>query len=1398
MAAQSQIDASGSVTTSPPAFATASIAVPSSDHFNPADDPLFVGHNENIGASLVSQKLTGTTNYIPWRASMMRALGIKAKLGFVQGLFPKPANDPYQLTRWERCNGVILSWIINSVADDIAASLVHSVSCAQAWINLQKRFGGDNSMREYTLSKEITLLMQGDMNIPTYFGKLLQLWGDEDSYEDYALCELGEKCKSTICMTDKKMKTRLQKFLMGLNETHASVRTQILATRPRPSLDEAYSTVLDDEEQHAITKPVTIEASALYSSRPATNTDKFSKNYSDRTGNSAGNGNANGVTNMRNRRQLYCTHCNIQGHSKETCYKIIGYPPGHKLHRDSNSQNHRGYKSMANNVTNSSSSAGNINKASNEKMLPVGNQDTAAQLSQVQDQLAKLFHLFNQQEKKEDTQFTMAGISCLTTTKISTDTWILDSGATDHITSHMHLLHDVKTLTVPYEVLMPNGSTANVTHIGSCYINQQLTIHEVLLVPDFKFNLISIGKLVTTSQCTAQFIDNQCYVQDQVTHNVLVTGDLIDGLYQIRCSPTITSLSATSTKDNLTLWHYRLGHVSIKNLAENFKDHITSAACNKKYFHCDICPLAKQTRLQFPNSTTHSTHIFELVHGDIWGPFHTPTVSGARYFLTLVDDFSRTTWTFLLKAKHEAADVILQYFRMVNNQFDRKIKFFRTDNGAEFFSNSVTQFLAQAWCIHQSSCVYTPQQNGIVERKHRHLLEVARALKFQAALPDIFWGECVLTATYVINRLPSGLLHGKTPYELLFNKAPSYDHMRVFGCLCYSTTVSAGRTKFEPRADACIFLGYPHGQKGYKLFSMKNHAFLISRNVIFHETKFPFTEKVTTLPGISSIPLPQCTTTDVFEEPWLFPVAQSIPAVPHISALPIPAVPSVPADTSISAPSAPENSTTTDSTSNQEIITTQPTVRRSARIRKPSVLLKDFICSNTVTKYPISNFVQYKTCSHTHQHYIFQVSSIVEPTSYAQASKDPKWQAAMEKELAALQDNNTWVFTTLPPNKNCVGSKWIFRIKRHSDGTIERYKARLVAKGFSQEEGLDYNETFAPVVKMTTVRTVIALAASKDWPLFQLDVDNAFLHGDLHQDVYMTPPPGFYKSEKQLGMVCKLTKSLYGLKQAPRQWFSKFADSLVTYGFVQSPHDHSLFTYSHNGEFLILLVYVDDVIITGTSTTRIDHVKAFIHDAFRIKDFGTLKYFLGLEVARSSKGIFINQRKYALDLLAETGLLACKPCSTPMDIKGKLALSTADKISDPTQYRKLVGKLVYLNVTRPDIAFAVHTLSQFLASPTTDHLQAAQRVLRFIKGAPGQGLFYPAKGSLVLEAFCDADWASCPVTRRSTSGYCIKLGPSLISWRTRKQATVSRSSAESEYRAMANTCCELVWITAVL
>ncbi|CAM8906796.1 unnamed protein product [Rhodiola kirilowii] len=303
---------------------------------------------------------------------------------------------------------------------------------------------------------------------------------------------------------------------------------------------------------------------------------------------------------------------------------------------------------------------------------------------------------------------------------------------------------------------------------------------------------------------------------------------------------------------------------------------------------------------------------------------------------------------------------------------------------------------------------------------------------------------------------------------------------------------------------------------------------------------------------------------------------------------------------------------------------------------------------------------------------------------------------------------------------------------------------------------------------MTSVRCLLTVAAIRCWPIYQLDVDNAFLHGNLDEEVYMHLPPGYFKTERAAGKVCKLTKSLYGLKQAPRQWFSKFTEALLEFGFHQSLNDYSLFTLQAGNDFVILLVYVDDVLLTGTSLPLINSIKAFIHDKFHIKDLGTLKYFLGLEVARSKSGIFLHQKKYAVDLLGEYDMLDCKPAKTPLPIKHQLSLSTAALIDDSMLYRKLVGKLIYLTITRPDLSHSVHILSQYMQAPTLDHMKAAHRLLRYIKKAPAQGLFFSATSKLVLSAYCDADWAACPKTRRSTTGFCVLIGDSLVSWKTKK------------------------------
>jgi hypothetical protein len=448
------------------------------------------------------------------------------------------------------------------------------------------------------------------------------------------------------------------------------------------------------------------------------------------------------------------------------------------------------------------------------------------------------------------------------------------------------------------------------------------------------------------------------------------------------------------------------------------------------------------------------------------------------------------------------------------------------------------------------------------------------------------------------------------------------------------------------------------------------------------------------------------------------------------------------------------------------------------------------------TPYPIHKYTSHANLSPTQLSYTFSLLTETEPNSYTEACKHDHWLKAMQSELQALQQNNTWSIVSLPTRAKPIGSKWVYKIKRKADGSIERYKARLVAKGYNQVEGVDYFETFSPVAKMTTIRVILAIASVKNWFVQQLDVNNAFLHGDLCEDVYIKIPQGLngFSDDK----VCKLTKSLYGLKQASRKWYEKLSQFLISHHFTQAPSDPTLFVKQTADTFTALLVYVDDIVLTGDSMTEIDNIKTHLHNTFGIKDLGTLKFFLDLEVAHSTKGITLSQRQYCLDLLAETGDLGSKPSSIPMDPSHKLHHDDGPPYTDVTGYRTLVGKLLYLTNTRPDIAFPVQQLCQFLDCPTTLHYKAAHKVLRYLKGCPGTGLFFPRTSDTHLVGFTDADWGGCVDTRRSITGYCFFLGSSLICWKSKKQQTISRSSSEAEYRALASSTCELQWLTYLL
>jgi hypothetical protein len=368
-----------------------------------------------------------------------------------------------------------------------------------------------------------------------------------------------------------------------------------------------------------------------------------------------------------------------------------------------------------------------------------------------------------------------------------------------------------------------------------------------------------------------------------------------------------------------------------------------------------------------------------------------------------------------------------------------------------------------------------------------------------------------------------------------------------------------------------------------------------------------------------------------------------------------------------------------------------------------------------------------------------------EPTSFSKAVKNQDWRDAMTIEVDALMKNHTWTLCPRPSHKRVLRNRWVYKLKQKSEGSIERYKAHLVVKGFEQQGGIDYIETFSPVIKPATIRLVLALAVHYNWTLHQLDVSNAFLHGFLEEEVFMEQPQGFVDSSKP-DYVCKLHKSLYGLKQAPRAWFHRLSNVLLDLGFVGSTVDTSLFIFHQHSVHILFLIYVDDIIVTSNQPMAISALIVQLQREFAIKDLGPLSYFLGMQAYRTSNGLHLTQSKYIVDLLHRANMVGAKPYNSPCISGSKLSKFDGDPLPDPSLYRHLVGALQYCTLTRPDIAFSVNQLCQFLHAPTTQHFTAAKRVLRYLKSTITHGLHY-TKGSLQLNVFCDSDWAGSPDDR---------------------------------------------------
>jgi hypothetical protein len=1224
-----------------------------SDYATNPSNPYYVHPNENPSLILVTP-LLNSKNYNSWSRAMKVALISKNKLKFVDGTFVQPAPAHVLHDPWIRCNNMVLSWLQRSISEGIAQSILWIDNAHLVWKNLENRFSEGDLFKISDIQDDLAKLQQGNLDISTYFTKLTSLWEQIDSFRPIRDCTCAIQCTCGAATDLRKYKDqdRVIKFLKGLNDQFSHVRSQIMLLDPLPPIDKTFSLVLGQERQLGNHNSVEISPENQTLAMQVQNHNGFGGGRGSNSSGNRGRGRSNYGSGRGQQSNRVCTHCGRNNHIVENCFVKHGYPPGY---------HYKSSKPSLNNATGSDSP-----HSTNDEQD--ANQPSLAAIQEQYNQILQLLqtNLASTSNSAQSTASTNAITQVPHINSISSPVmgkspvyWVIDTGATHHITSNFKNFTSVSTVS-PITMRLPNGQTINTTISGTVQLSDLIILKDVYYIPAFNVNLISVTKLIDSSNCHLNFTNVGCFILQNSPKRMIGTADRHGDLYVFRAQATLfeplvnfSCNNAFSLTDTATLWHHRLGHISDnvhKCIASQFP--FITYKFNKD-LPCDTCHFSKQKRLPYSISTTQSSKIFEILHVDIWGPYSIPSISGHKYFLTLVDDYSRFTWVILMKNKSETRGHIVNFLSYIETQFSTKLKCLRSDNGIEFLMHD---FYNSKGILHQRSCVECPQQNGIVERKHQHILNVARSLSFQAHLPNNFWHFSIQHAIHLINRLPSPFLHNKTPYFMLHDQHPTLLHLKCFGCLAYASTLHNHRTKFDARSRKSVFLGYRNGTKGYFLYDLHTNEFFVSRNVVFFEHIYPFSQSHDHHP-IPPIPQIHVDSTDL----------EPLHSAPIHYNNPPPSDPSSPDNSSESA--SPNQQSPESASPSPHSVPTQ-ILRKSTRTTNIPSYLRNFHCdllkfqqnppqNSFVSGFPLCSVLSYDKCADSYKTFCLNVSSITEPSSYSQASKHECWSNAMHLELQALESTHTWSIVDLPHGKIPIGCKWVYKVKYNADGTIERYKARLVAKGYTQLEGqlegVDYFETFSPVAKLTAERTLLALSSINNWFLEQLDVNNAFLHGDLNEEVYMTIPPGYKlaHSASSSTKVCKLNKSIYGLKQASRQWYSKLSDSLISLGYSHSNADYSLFTKTCNNKFTAILIYVDDIVLTGNDFSEIQLVKSFLNDKFKIKDLGQLRYFLGLEVARSSSGIMLNQRNYTLELLSDTGMLAAKPSLTPYDLSLK-------------------------------------------------------------------------------------------------------------------------------------------------
>ncbi|GKB84868.1 retrovirus-related pol polyprotein from transposon TNT 1-94 [Tanacetum coccineum] len=880
-----------------------------------------------------------------------------------------------------------------------------------------------------------------------------------------------------------------------------------------------------------------------------------------------------------------------------------------------------------------------------------------------------------------------------------------------------------------------NDQIAKIMVYGD-YQMGNVTISRVYYVEGLGHNLFSVGQFCD-SDLEVTFRKHTCFI-----HNLegvdLLSGSRETNLYTLSISDMMQSflvcLLSKAFKTKSWLWHSQLSHLNfgaINHLARNgLARGLTKLKIEKDHL-CLACAMGKSKKHshkpKYEDTTQEKLH---LLHMDLCGPMRVASVNEKNYIFVIVDDYSRFTWVKFLASKDEVPDFIITFLKMIQRRLNASVKKIRTDNGTEFVNQTLRDYYESISISHETSVARTSQQNGVVERRNRTLIEAARTIK--------------------------------TSYELLHDKKPDLSYLHVFGTLCYPTNDSENLGKLQPKADIGIFIGYAPTKKAYQIYNRHTRRTIETCHVDFDELTAMASEHSSLEPALHEM-TPATPSSGLVPNLFLQHPSVASPVLVEEAPLPVKSTGS-PSSTTVDqdAPS-PSTSQTTSQPQSQGIPLCAKEENHDLEVAHmsndlyfgipiPETVFEESSTSDVIPTIvhpnaPVSEHLSKWTKDHPLKNIIGELSrpvstrlqlheqalfcyydaflTAVKPKTYKDALTQSCWIEAMQGELNEFELLEVCELVPRPDKVMVITLKWIYKLKLDELGSILKNKACLEARGYRQEEGIDFEESFAPVARLEAVRIFLAFAAHMNMIVYQMDVKTEFLNGISREEVY-----------------------------APRVWYDLLSSFLLSQGFSKGNVDPTLFVKREGKDILL--------------------------------------------ISQSPRGIFLNQFKYALESLKKYGMESCDPVDTPMVEKSKLDEDTQGKAVDPTHYRGMVGTLMYLTSSRPDLVYAICICARYQARPTKKHLHAVKRIFRYLRGTVNRGLWYPKDSFIALTAFVDVDHMGCQDTRRSTSGSMQMLGDRLVSWSSKRQKSVAISSTKAKYIALSGCCALVLWMRSQL